>query len=155
MSIHRIYTTQKLPISIQEAWDFFSSPHNLKIITPPYMGFDITEKHLSEKIYPGLIITYKVSPLFNIKMNWVTEITHVQVPEYFVDEQRFGPYSFWHHKHFIQEIPGGVEVIDLVHYKIPLGFIGDILNALYIKSKLNEIFSFRYHKLHEIFGKYV
>lgn len=154
MAIHRIYTTQKLPISKEKAWAFLSSPHNLKIITPPYMGFDITEKYLPDAVYPGLIITYKVSPLFNIKLNWVTEITHVKELEYFVDEQRFGPYSFWHHKHFIKEIQGGVEMTDLVHYKIPLGMLGDGMNALFIKQKLQEIFTYRYRKLHELFGKY-
>ncbi len=153
MSLHRIHFVQKLPISVNEAWNFFSSPHNLQTITPEYMGFDITEKDLPEKVYPGLIITYKVSPMMGIKMNWVTEISQTQAPYYFVDEQRYGPYSFWHHKHFIKEIPGGVEVVDLVHYRIPMGILGDIVNALYIKNKLNDIFNYRYKKLNELFGE--
>jgi ligand-binding SRPBCC domain-containing protein len=139
MSIHRIHFTQRIPISAQKAWDFFSSPQNMKNITPPYMGFDITEKYLPEKIYPGLIITYKVSPMMGIKLNWVTKIAHASAPEYFVDEQRFGPYSFWHHKHFIKEIAGGVEIVDLVHYKIPMGILGDLANMIFVKNKLKDI----------------
>ncbi len=150
--MHTLKTVQKLPISLNEAWDFFSSPKNLKIITPPYMGFDITSGG-ENKMYAGQIITYIVKPVLGIPMEWVTEITHVQEPFYFVDEQRFGPYSLWHHKHFFKEIPGGVEMSDLVHYKIPLGLIGKIMNQIYIKNKLKEIFDYRYQTLENMFGK--
>lgn len=152
MSLHQIYVTQKLPISLEAAWQFFSSPHNLKTITPEYMGFVITEKHLPEKIYPGMIITYTVTPLLGIRMSWVTEISQAQPPHYFIDEQRHGPYAFWHHKHFIKEVPGGVEVSDLVHYRVPLGPIGDMINALYIRHKLKQIFDYRFKKLNDLFG---
>ncbi len=117
------------------------------------MGFHIMSDLDSDKMYSGQIIAYKVSPVAGIKMNWVTEITHVKEKEYFVDEQRFGPYSLWHHKHFIKAIPGGVEMTDIVDYKIPFGFLGDIANALMVKKQLKEIFDYRFKKVEEIFGK--
>lgn len=150
--MHILKTVQKLPISLEEAWDFFSSPKNLKIITPPYMGFDITSGG-EDKMYAGQIITYIVKPVLGIPMEWVTEITHVQEPYYFVDEQRFGPYALWHHKHFFKAIPGGIEMQDVVHYKIPLGPIGKFINNIYIQNKLKEIFDFRYQTLEKMFGK--
>lgn len=161
MSLHILNTTQRLPISISKAWDFLSSPENLSEITPGNMGFKITngynesttDKTVFSKMYPGMIIAYIVKPMLNIPVKWVTEITHVQEPNYFVDEQRFGPYKFWHHKHFLKEIQGGVEMTDIVHYKIPLGPIGDLLNILFIKKKLAHIFEYRYNKLEKLFGK--
>jgi ligand-binding SRPBCC domain-containing protein len=135
-------------------WDFISSPKNLNLITPDNMGFTIETNLDSDTMYPGQIIAYKVSPFKGVKMNWVTEITHVKDKEYFVDEQRFGPYKMWHHKHFIKPIPNGVEMIDIIDYKIPMGFIGDIMNSLVIKNKLKEIFNFRYKKLEELYGVY-
>ncbi len=146
--------TQKVPASVKQVWDFISSPANLKNITPDYMGFDIVSENLPEIMYPGMMIAYKVSPLLNIKMNWVTEITHVKEPEYFVDEQRVGPYSIWHHQHHIKKIDGGVLMTDIVNYLPPFGFLGRIANILVIKKQLNEIFSFRTLKLEEVFGKY-
>ena len=147
--------TQKVPASVKQVWDFISSPANLKNITPDYMGFDIVSKNLPEKMYPGMMIAYKVSPLLTIKMNWVTEITHVKELEYFVDEQRVGPYSIWHHQHHIQKIMGGVLMTDIVDYLPPFGFLGRIANTLVIKKQLNEIFSFRTLKLEEVFGKFL
>lgn len=153
MGFYQLHTTQKIPATIDEAWDFISAPANLKKITPSYMGFDITSKHAGEKMYPGMIITYKVSPVFGIKMNWVTEITHVKEKEYFVDEQRSGPYSIWHHEHKIEPIEGGVLMTDIVSYKPPLGFLGSIANSLLIKKQLKEIFDFREKALIKIFGE--
>lgn len=146
-------TIQNIPSDIDTVWRFMSSPRNLQTITPPEMGFDITIDTPIDVMYPGLIISYKVSPLLGIKMNWVTEITHVKDKEYFVDEQRFGPYTLWHHKHFIEPIEGGVKMTDIIHYKLPLGFLGDIANALIVKKQLNKIFEYRKIKLDEIFGK--
>lgn len=146
-------TVQKLPIDLKTAWDFFSSPENLKTITPPYMGFEVTSEYREKKMYPGMIITYKVHPLFGIPVNWATEITHVSEPYYFVDEQRFGPYKFWHHQHKFYEIEGGVEMHDILHYKVGFGIFGRIANSLMVKNKLKDIFGFRYKKLEEIFGK--
>ncbi|MDQ3290885.1 MAG: SRPBCC family protein, partial [Bacteroidota bacterium] len=100
MSHYVLKRTQKLPISLDLAWDFFSSPDNLAEITPPYMGFEVLSNSDSVKMYPGQIITYYVRPLFGFKLFWMTEITHVADKNYFVDEQRFGPYAMWHHTHF-------------------------------------------------------
>ena len=152
MKIFKIHTKQKLPITIEEGWGFLSNPKNLSCITPNYMKFKITDCDF-KPVYQGQIIQYTVRPLLNIPLKWVTEITHVVKECYFVDEQRFGPYSLWHHKHFLREIDGGIEMEDIVHYKIPLGFIGEFLNFLFIKNQLNEIFEYRKNKLIEIFGE--
>ena len=151
--LYSLTTVQDLPVSIEEIWSFISSPRNLKKITPPSMGFDITVDTPTDVMYTGLIIAYKVSPLLGIKMNWVTEITHVKELHYFVDEQRFGPYSLWHHKHFIEPIEGGVRMTDIVHYKLPFGFLGDIAHALFVKKQLATIFDFRFKKMIELYGQ--
>ncbi|WP_372751691.1 hypothetical protein [Labilibaculum sp.] len=143
MAFYQFYREQKIKASIDEIWDFISSPNNLKKITPDYMGFDITSNHLSEKMYPGMIISYKVSPLLGIKTTWVTEITQVRDRSYFVDEQRIGPYSLWHHQHIIEPLADGIFMKDIVSYQPPLGFLGAIANSLLIKRKLHEIFEYR------------
>ena len=153
MKIYNLQSKQKLPISVNKAWDFLSSPLNLKTITPEYMGFNILSG-ADRKMYPGQIIQYIVTPLFGIKTKWVTEITHVQENKYFVDEQRFGPYALWHHKHFIRPIDGGVEMEDIIDYKIPFGLIGQLFHPIIIKPKLKEIFDYRHDKLIEIFGEF-
>ncbi len=153
MKIFKLKYSQKLPISLNEAWDFLSSPNNLELITPKSMDFNITDWD-KKKAYPGQIIQYTVKPLLGVRINWVTEITHVNDNVYFIDEQRFGPYAFWHHKHFIKEIENGVLIEDVIHYKIPLGPIGVLLNFLIINSKLNSIFKYRKQELIKIFGDY-
>ena len=146
--------TQKIPASIDQVWDFISSPGNLKKITPPYMGFDVKSNSGSDKMYPGMIITYIVRPMFNIPVHWVTEITQVKDREFFVDEQRMGPYTLWHHQHKIEAIEGGVLMTDIVTYIPPFGFLGSIANKLFIEKKLSEIFQFRTKAVDEYFGKY-
>ena len=153
MKIFKLKYSQKLPISLNEAWDFLSSPNNLELITPKSMDFNITDWD-KKKAYPGQIIRYTVKPILGIKINWVTEITHVRAKEYFVDEQRFGPYTFWHHKHFIKEIEGGVIMEDVIHYKPPFGLLGVLLNFLFINSKLNSIFKHRELELIKTFGNF-
>lgn len=153
MGFYQLHKTQKVPATIEQVWDFISSPANLKKITPEYMGFNITSKLLSEKMYPGMIISYKVSPVLGIKMTWVTEITQVKEKEYFVDEQRVGPYSMWHHEHKIEPIEGGVLMTDIVSYKPPFGFLGSIANSILIKKQLKEIFDFRTDAMEKMFGK--
>jgi ligand-binding SRPBCC domain-containing protein len=150
----RIYTLesrQVVPLTLVQAWDFFSSPQNLKRITPPSMGFDITSDGSGVMMYPGMIITYRIRPFLGIPITWVTEITHVTQYEYFVDEQRVGPYSFWHHKHFFREVVGGVEVCDLVHYRMPFSFFGSIVHRLAVRKQLEWIFNYRKKKLEELF----
>jgi len=153
VSFYSLKTEQKLPISLQEAWDFFSSPKNLSKITPKHMGFIITNKP-SETMFEGQIITYKVSPLLGVKINWMTEITTVKENEYFIDEQRFGPYSLWHHRHHFYEIDGGIKMIDEVNYILPFGFLGSIAHRLFVRKKLKSIFKYREKVLIEMFGQF-
>lgn len=153
MKIYTKHSIQKLPISLEEAWNFFSDPKNLKTITPDYMGFK-TLSGDDRLMFPGQIIQYIVTPVFGIPMQWVTEITHVENQKYFVDEQRFGPYALWHHKHFFREIEGGVEMEDIVDYKPPMGILGRLVHPFLIKPKLDEIFEFRRKKLIELFGAF-
>ena len=153
MKIYRLRSLQNLPISRKEAWNFLSDPKNLKVITPDYMGFEILSGG-DRPMYPGQIIQYLVTPLAGVKTKWVTEITHVKEGEYFVDEQRFGPYSLWHHKHFIKPIDGGVEMEDIIDYKLPFGFLGQLVHPFMVKSKLDEIFEYRRKKLIDLFGEY-
>ena len=154
MPVYTLHQTLTIPSTIDKVWDFISSPGNLKKITPEYMGFDVTTKDLPEKMYPGMIISYKVSPFLGIKMTWVTEITQVSELKYFVDEQRVGPYKMWHHQHFIEPVEGGVLMTDIVDYQPPFGFLGAVANQLVIKSQLNEIFSYRTRQLEAYFGRY-
>lgn len=153
MKIYTLHKKQNIPISKEEAWNFLSDPKNLKKITPEYMGFDIVSG-ADKEMYPGQIIEYIVKPVLGIPNKWVTEITHVVENKFFVDEQRFGPYALWHHKHFLKEIPGGVEMEDLIHYKVPFGIIGQLVNPILVRPKLEEIFEFRRKKLIELFGEY-
>jgi ligand-binding SRPBCC domain-containing protein len=154
LKTYRLEFTQKLPVNLDTAWDFFSSPMKLAEITPKNMTFDVTSPNIvNTKMYPGLIITYKVAPLFGIKLNWVTEITHVKDKEYFIDEQRFGPFAFWHHQHHFEKIDGGVSMHDTLHYSVGWGPIGVIVNAMAVNNKINEIFKFRCQKVEELFGK--
>ncbi len=142
--VYSIKTVQHLPISLQEAWDFFSSPANLSTITPDHLGFQIVSKHHGEKMYAGQIIEYTVKPVLGIPLYWMTEISHVEDKKYFVDEQRFGPYSLWHHQHHFKETSAGVEMTDIVHYKLPLGILGRLAHCLFVKKQLKQIFDYRY-----------
>ncbi|NEW78420.1 MAG: SRPBCC family protein [Gelidibacter sp.] len=153
MGFYQLKQTQRIKGTIDEVWNFIASPDNLKKITPDYMGFDITSGDLPEKMYPGMIICYKVSPLLGIKMNWLTEITQVNEKKFFIDEQRVGPYKIWHHQHHIEPIEGGVLMTDIVTYQPPMGFLGSIANTLIIKNKLAEIFDYRKNVLNQIFGE--
>ncbi|WP_298343810.1 SRPBCC family protein [uncultured Algibacter sp.] len=153
MKIYTLHKKQNLPITVEKAWDFLSDPKNLKTITPDYMGFNILSG-ADREMYAGQIIQYIVTPVLGIKTKWVTEITHCVDKKYFVDEQRFGPYALWHHKHFIKEIDGGVEMEDIIDYKVPLGLLGQLVHPILVKPKLEEIFNYRTEKLEALFGKY-
>lgn len=152
MATYSLKTVQNIPVSIEKAWEFFSNPGNLQTITPASMGFNIVSKHHGDKMYAGQLIEYKVKPIMGIPVYWMTEITHVVDKKYFIDEQRFGPYQLWHHQHHFQEIEGGVQMTDIVHYRIPYGFIGNIANKLFVQKQLRTIFSYRFQKVEEIFG---
>lgn len=146
------YTSkQELAISMEQAWTFLSDPKNLKRITPDYMGFDIISG-AERKMFPGQIIQYHLTPILGIPFRWVTEITHVQEGEFFVDEQRFGPYTFWHHKHFINKTENGVVMEDIVDYKLPLGPLGWLAHVLFVRAKVKQIFDYREKALNEIFN---
>jgi len=152
MKIYKIETLQHLNATIEECWDFFSSPKNLQTITPDNMNFVIQDFD-GKRMYPGQIITYTLKPLLGIKINWVTIITVSQENQYFIDEQRFGPYALWHHKHFFETAEnGGTKMTDIVHYAIPFGFLGRIINTLVVNKKINGIFDFRRTKIEELFN---
>ena len=151
MSVHRFETTHLLPIPRDDAWRFFSDPRNLARITPREMGFAITSD-VPDEVYPGLMITYRVRPLFNIPVTWVTEITHVTPGERFVDEQRAGPYAMWHHEHHFRDIDGGTEMHDIVHYALPGGPLGDVINHRVVRQRVAAIFAHRRRVLDSLFG---
>lgn len=152
MNFYSIKRTQHLPISLNQAWDFFSSPNNLAKITPPDMGFIITsDKKDGEKMYAGQIITYIIKPMLGIPVKWMTEITHVKEGEYFIDEQRFGPYKLWHHRHSFKQTPNGVEMHDEVNYVLPMGFLGSIAHWLFVKKRIEHIFDYRTKVLETMF----
>lgn len=151
--MYQLIRKQFVPTDLETCWEFFSSPKNLKTITPPYMGFDVLTE-IPEKMYEGLMIEYRVTPLLGIPMNWITEIKYVHDYKFFVDEQRKGPYKIWHHEHHFKEVEGGVEMLDIVSYELPLGLLGKLAHPLIVKNKLEEIFVYRYKKVEEIFGKH-
>jgi len=151
MAFYQIISEQYLKASAGEAWSFLSDPRNLQLITPEHMKFDILGG-ADRAMYPGQIIRYKVSPFPGVRTSWVTEITHVREGEYFVDEQRFGPYKFWHHKHFIAPVEGGVLMRDVVDYMLPLGPLGTLAHSLLIGKQLRGIFRYREAALDRRFG---
>lgn len=134
---------QELPITLEKAWAFFSSPTNLKLITPSFMGFDIISGNGEEKIYPGMIISYKVKPVLNIPMTWVTEITHVSEMNYFIDNQKSGPYKYWHHQHLFEETDNGTKMTDILNYAAPGGGFGLMAEKLFIAKRVEGIFKYR------------
>lgn len=153
MKSYHLTFKQSLPISLTEAWNFFSSPHNLAAITPADMAFEVTSAFdPTQKMYAGMIITYKVSPIWGIKLNWMTEITQVEQEQYFIDEQRFGPFKFWHHQHHFKATDQGVEMTDILTYGLPMGIFGQMAHQVMVSNKIKAIFAFREKKIKELFG---
>ena len=150
--IYQLKREQVLKSDSETIWNFVSSPKNLPRITPTYMNFNITSKDLKDDMYPGMLISYTVTPVLGIAMSWLTEITHVSDKKYFVDEQRYGPYAMWHHQHFIEPHKDGILMTDIVTYKMPLGILGRIAHWLFVKRQLNSIFNYRFQKMEEIFN---
>lgn len=150
--VYSFKTVQMIPVNLDKAWEFFSDPANLSTITPDEMQFKTISKFHGDTMYPGQLIEYRVSPLLGIPLYWMTEITHINPKTHFVDEQRYGPYSFWHHQHHFREVEGGVEMTDIVHYKLPFWFLGDIANSLFVSAKLKKIFDYRFNKVVELYG---
>ena len=151
MKIFRLKKSQKIPITTEKAWNFFSNPYNLTKITPHHMNFKFLEG-VEDFIYPGQIIKYNVRPVFNIKMSWVTEISHVEQNKFFVDEQRFGPYKMWHHEHLFLQKGDKVEMTDKVSFKVPFGLLGRIITPIIVIPQLKKIFNYRYKLLEEKFN---
>ncbi|WP_153795837.1 SRPBCC family protein [Foetidibacter luteolus] len=152
--VYSLKAVQKIPAGIEDVWAFFSNPGNLKDITPGHLAFKVTSKHHGNHIYAGQVIEYKVSPLLGIPLYWMTEITHVNHLQFFADEQRYGPYSLWHHQHHFKPVAGGVEMTDIVHYKIPFWVIGDMANTLFVRAQLKKIFIYRYAVVEKLFGSW-
>lgn len=152
MKVFKLQKQQLIKAPIEQVWDFFSSPANLEQITPASMKFRITSGDLPKQTYPGQIITYKVAPLLGIPLFWMTEITHVQQHELFVDEQRVGPYKIWHHEHHFVQQANGTLMTDIVHYALPLSFLGRLAHSLFIKKQLQDIFDYRYQVVHKVFN---
>ena len=152
MKVYKLEKKQQVKTSLDEAWEYFSTPINLSKITPSYMNFEILSDLRDGKMYPGQIIQYKVRPIANIPLSWTTEITHVIEKKYFVDEQRFGPYSFWHHQHWFEANDQGVLMTDIVHYALPLGVLGRLANSLFVEKQLEDIFEYRFKVVDQIFN---
>ena len=150
--IYELKREQVLKSDLDTIWAFVSSPKNLPRITPTYMNFNITSKELPKKMYPGMLISYTVTPVLGIPMSWLTEITQVTDKRYFVDEQRYGPYAMWHHQHFIEPHKDGVLMKDIVTYKLPLGILGRLAHWLFVKRQLSSIFNYRFLKMEEVFN---
>jgi ligand-binding SRPBCC domain-containing protein len=145
----KLVQEQFLPISIEKAWDFFATPKNLNEVTPKDMVFKIMGD-IPEKMYQGMFIRYKITPMLNIQLDWCTEITHIQEGQFFVDEQRKGPYNIWHHEHHFKSVEGGVLMTDILHYDVGMGILGWIASKLFVDNKVKQIFEYR----KEILGKY-
>ncbi len=160
MSTHTIAQFQLIPGSLEEIWAFFSDPSNLAVITPTYLDFKVRTRPgpdglsgsaTGAKIYDGQIIEYTIKPLLGIPLYWMTEITHIQEGSHFIDEQRFGPYQLWHHEHHFKTVAGGVEMRDMVYYRLPLWWLGDLAHALFVRRQLEGIFQFRKEKIEKLF----
>ena len=152
--VYSLYSRQLIPAQLEKVWQFFSDANNLSVITPPQLNLKVTNQVFGEEVYAGQVMIYKIRPLLNLPLSWMTEITYVEPLKYFIDEQRKGPYKLWHHQHHFTAIEGGVEMIDLVHYRLPFGPLGIIAHSFIVKSELQKIFSYRYHKIVELFGSW-
>ena len=152
--VYSLFSRQHVPATLDEVWAFFSDARNLLAVTPPHLNLKVTNEVWGQTVYAGQVMTYKVKPLLGIPLSWMTEITHVEEKSYFVDEQRKGPYKLWHHQHHFRAVEGGVEMTDLVHYRLPFGPLGSIAHGLIVKEELEKIFTYRYQKIVELFGEW-
>ena len=152
MATYHFKTEQFIPIGIDEAWDFFSSAKNLALITPPEMDFKILTELDDREIFEGMIIDYTVRPLFGIPLKWQTEIIKVKKPWSFTDRQVKGPYKVWEHTHIYIRQNNGIIMQDEVKYELPLGLVGKIANALVVRKKIEDIFTFRKNVLTKMYG---
>lgn len=151
IDMYKFQQTQNIRVDIKKAWEFFSSPDNLKLITPKNMNIQILNRSDAGDMYPGMIITYTLSPLFNLRVKWATEITQIRDYKYFIDNQIKGPYKIWHHEHHFKETKDGIEMRDILFYDLPLGIIGKFAHKLFVKKRIEEIFNYRTEKIKELF----
>ena len=154
MKIYNLLREQFLPVSVNEAWDFFATPNNLAMITPSDLSFEILKTENDTPIYSGMKIAYRLRPLFNIPVSWITEIKDVNAPHSFTDTQLKGPYSLWQHTHTFVAVPGGVKMTDNVYYALPFGLLGTIVHSIIVKKRLEDIFNFREKTLITFFNKH-
>jgi len=150
MRLCRLKRIQNLPVSQKKAWQFFSNPINLSEITPPWLSFRLTQT-VPNSIHAGMLISYRLKPLFGLPVTWISEITHVYEPDYFIDEQRFGPYKFWQHQHLFKAFGDGTQVRDIIHYAIGYGILGRLVQRFIVSPRLEDIFDYRHEKLKQIF----
>ena len=151
MKLERIQTIQRLPIQVEEAWDFFTSPGNLSLITPPWLDYRLSSNP-PEYMHPGTLYSAQIRPFPGISMQWITEITYIRPPSLFITDQRVGPFKVWHHEYHFREHADGVELEDIVQYGLPLGPIGSLVHDLYVRRKLHEVFTYRAQSLERRFG---
>lgn len=151
--VHHLISLQKLPVTLEKTWKFFSDAHNLLTITPPFLNLKVTNEVFGDEVYAGQIISYKVKPLAGIAVSWTTEITHIVKEKMFVDQQIKGPYKLWHHQHHFKSMEGGTEMKDIVHYRLPFGIFGELAHPI-VRKKLMEIFTYRFEKINEVFGEW-
>lgn len=149
--MYQLKRTQFIHADLQTCWDYFSSPVNLRVITPNYVDFKV-HTTVPETLYEGLIIRYTIRPILGVPLNWISEIKTIREGNYFIDEQRRGPYGMWHHEHHFKEVEGGVEMTDLIAYCMPFGFIGRFFHWLFIRKQLESIFDYRFRKVEELFN---
>jgi len=152
MSYTQIIRKQTIKSDIDSIWKFISSPKNLELITPKWMNFKVTSKNIDQNMYPGMIITYNITPFLNLKMVWITEITHIEDHKLFIDEQRIGPYKMWHHEHRFDQIDDGIIMTDTITYVPPFGLLGMVANILFIKKRIKKIFDHRQYIIEKIFN---
>ena len=152
MKVYHFHQKQFIRADIDTVWDFFSSPHNLNEITPPFMNFEILDISGSEKMFNGQLIKYKVSPFPFVRVKWVTEIKNIQQKKFFADNQLKGPFKLWHHEHTFTEVNGGIEMEDHVTYAVPFGFIGRLANAIAVDKQVHQIFEYRRKKIDLLFN---
>jgi len=149
--MYQLKRQQLVKTTMETCWKFFSAPENLAVITPDYMGFKVLTEQ-PPVMYEGLMIAYKVSPVLGIPLKWVTEIKYVHENRFFVDEQRKGPYTMWHHEHHFEQTPDGILMTDIVSYSLPLGILGKLAHALFVRKQLEGIFDYRFRKVEELFN---
>ena len=151
---HTIKSIQRIPADLETVWAFFSNPDNLLTITPPFLNMKVISAPYEGEIHEGQIISYKVKPIFGMSVLWMTKIKQVERFSFFIDEQLRGPYKLWHHEHYFKEIEDGVEMTDLIHYRVPFGGLGKIVEKIIVRDQLKKIFMYRYDKVQVLFGKW-